>query len=66
MKQEDGVFPQGPNTAWATPNGMEAEVRLEVAGGYRVVRRFKGETAYQKAVRYAGDKNSEVQRADRA
>lgn len=54
MTQEAGVSPTGPFTAWATPNGMRAEVRR--LG--QAVARFTGETAWSDAVRDAGDRNA--------
>lgn len=57
LTPEIGVSPTGPHTAWATPNGMRAEVRR----GSRVVKRFRGETAWSDAVRYAGDLNRELE-----
>jgi hypothetical protein len=53
---ETGVYPAGPYTAWATPNGMRGEVRR----GTRVVKTFRGETAWSDAVRKAGDLNREL------
>jgi len=55
MIQEDGVTPRGEYTAWATPNGMRAQVRDSKG---RVIKRFTGETAWSDAVREAGDSNS--------
>lgn len=58
MKQEEGVVPEGPFTAWATPNGTVAEVRE----GAKTVKRFRGEMAWSDAVRDAGDRNVEARR----
>jgi len=56
MMQEDGVSPRGPHTAWATPNGIRAQVRDDKG---KVIKRFTGETAWSDAVRVAGDLNSQ-------
>lgn len=52
LELEEGVWP-GEHTAWSSPNGMRAEVRK----GTKVVKRFRGETAWMDAKRTAEDLN---------
>lgn len=59
MQKEDGVFPEGPYEAWATPDGMRAGVfKNDKNGKPRRVKLFKGESAHADAVREAGDLNA--------
>jgi hypothetical protein len=67
MTQEEGVFPTGPFTAWSSGDGQRAVVRKQdpnalSASGYRLVAGYSGESAYQDAVREAGDLNAVEQR----
>ena len=53
MSEEEGVTPQGKYSAWATGDGMRAAVMM----GNTIIKQFRGETAYEDAVREAGDLN---------
>jgi hypothetical protein len=58
LHREDGVYPQGRFSAWATHSGMIAEVRRYEDKGYEIIERLEGETAWSDAIRHAGDLNA--------
>jgi hypothetical protein len=56
MNEQD-VSPAGEYSAWASPDGMKAEVRTSNG---RVAKRLTGESAWSDAARLAGDLNIRV------
>jgi hypothetical protein len=59
--QREDVFPAGNFQAWTT---SDLGFIIDTATG-KIVKRFRGESAWSNAARIAGDMNSEASRAER-